>query len=112
MSECLVRAPSFAKAPHSGSAPSSSFSALLDLEPQHFDGYFGVLVMLLFFVLCPVVAVAVQWHFVVAVTLVAKSVLMSLLLTAAIWSDVVVLMMVHVLFSCLHHHLSHFLLSR
>ena len=44
---CLVRAPCCAQAPHLASAPClsfSSFCAPLELEPQHFDDYVGVLV--------------------------------------------------------------------
>ena len=47
----------------------------------------------------PVVAVAVPWHVVVAVVSSVMSVLMSLLWAAVFQSDLVVLVMVHVLLS-------------
>ena len=94
---------------------SISFSALLEPEPQHFDDPVGALVRIVLpasglvaeapvvtvsvVVLWPVVAVAVLWHVVVAVVPSIRSVLLSLLWVAVVQSGLVVLVMVHVLFS-------------
>ena len=101
--ERLVRASCFVPAPHMASVPCLSlslFGALLELEPQHFDDYVAVLVMIVLSASGLVVedavvavSVVVLWHL-VAVVLAVESVLMSL-------SDLVVLVVVHVFFSSL-----------
>ena len=87
--------------------------ALLELEPQHFDDSAGDLVRIALsasglvtedallagsVVLRPVVVVAVLWHVVVAVVPTVKSVLLTFLWAAVVQSDLVVLVVVHVLF--------------
>ena len=113
----LVQASCFAQAPHLTSTPClslSSFCALLELEPQHFHDYVGVLTIVLsasglavedavvvvsVVILWPVVTVAVLCH-VVAVAPSAELVLISVV-GGCCPVNVVVLVVVHVRFSSL-----------